>query len=104
MTSAMREFSDWIRSNDLVDLPLRGADFAWSNMQRDLIMCRLDRFLVSSDWLDILLDCIQRALARPISDHCPLLVETDLEDWGPPPFRFELMWISETDFPDCVRK
>lgn len=49
ITSAMRDFSDWIRSNDLVDLPLRAADFTWSNMQREPIISRLDWFLVSSE-------------------------------------------------------
>lgn len=96
ITSALRDFSDWIRRNYLVDLPFQGADFTWSNMQRDPIVRRLDRFLVCSEWLDIFPDCIERALARPISVHCPILVETDLEDWGPPLFLFELMWISKT--------
>ena len=58
ITSAMRDFSDWIWSNDLVDLPLRAADFTWSNMRRDPIISRLDRFLVSSGWLDIFPDCV----------------------------------------------
>lgn len=38
------------------------------------------------------LDYSQRALARPVSDHYPLLLETGMEDWGPPPFRFEIAW------------
>ena len=89
----MRGFNDWIQFHDLVDLPLRGADFTWSNMQTKPVMSRLDRFLVSTDWLDIFPDCSQRAVARTISDHCPLVLETGLEDWGPPPFRFEIMWL-----------
>lgn len=47
-------------------------------------MCRLDRFLVSMDWLELFPDCVQRVLPRPISDHCPLLLEVGLEDWAPP--------------------
>lgn len=69
----MRDFSDWIRCNDLVYLPLRGADFTESNMQKAPTM---SQSFGSVSW-----------------DHCPLLLETDLEDWGPMPFRFELMWI-----------
>lgn len=104
MTTAMRDLSDWIRQQDLVDLPLGGADFTWSNNQAIPVMSRLDRFLVSTDWLDLFLDCTQRALARPISDHCPLLHETGMEDWGPPPFIFDLKWLHEKDFSKYVNE
>lgn len=45
-----------------------------------------------------------KALVQPVSDHCPLLLETGTEDWGPPPFRFELMWLYEKDFSKCVEE
>lgn len=68
-------------------------------------MNRLDRLLVSTDWLDLFSDCIQRALARPISDHCPMLLETGLEDWGhPSPLRFEISWLYEKNFEDLVKE
>lgn len=38
INSTMKDFSDWIRCNDLVYLPLRGADFTRSNMQKDPTM------------------------------------------------------------------
>ena len=43
ISPAMRDFSDWIRYHDLFDLPLRGADFTWSNWQKNPVMIRLDR-------------------------------------------------------------
>ena len=99
----MRDFSDWICHHDLFDLPLRGADFTWSDLQKNAVMRRLDRFLVSLDWLETCFAVSQKALPRPISDHCPLLLETRVEDWGSPPFRFELMWLSEMGFADGVK-
>lgn len=84
-------------------LPLRGADFTWSNLQINPVMSRLDRYLVSTDWLEIFSDVSQKVLPRPILDHCPLLLETGLKDWGPPPFRIELMWLSGKGFKDSVR-
>ena len=74
----MRDFNDWIRAQDLCDLPLQGAKFTWSNMQQ-FPVSRLDQFLVSTDGLDLFRDCAQRVLARPISDHCPLLLETGIK-------------------------
>lgn len=99
----MKDFNDWINHHNLVDLPLHGVEFTWSNMQKDPVICHLDRFLVSTDWVDLFPDCIQRALARPISNHCSLMLETGLEDWGPP-FRFEVMWLSKNGFTNCVKE
>ena len=58
MNSAMRDFSDWIHQHDLIDLPLSGAKFTWTNNQQDPMMSQLDRFVVSPDWLDIFPDGI----------------------------------------------
>lgn len=68
----MRAFSDWIGIQNLVDLPLGGAKYTWSNRQESSVMSRLDRFLVSIEWIDLFPHCIQVALARPTSDHCPI--------------------------------
>lgn len=58
----MQDFNDSIRHHDLFNLPLRGSDFTWSNMQENPVMSRLDRFLVSTDWLDVFPDCVQRVV------------------------------------------
>ena len=50
--------------------------------------------------MDLFPDCSQNALARLVSDHCPLLLEID---WGPPPFRFEIAWLRGKGFNDCVK-
>ena len=42
ISPAMKDFSDWIRHHDLFDLPSRGADFTWSNLQINPVMSRLD--------------------------------------------------------------
>lgn len=40
-------------------------------------------------------------LSRPTSDHCPIYLEFDLEDWGPP-FWLETMWLKENSFIQSV--
>lgn len=43
----MMAFNDWIQHYDLVDLPLGGARYTWTNCQGNPVMSRLDRFLIS---------------------------------------------------------
>ena len=46
---AMFAFSDFIESNYLVDLPLKGASFTWFRDSGISSMSRIDRALVSFD-------------------------------------------------------
>ncbi|KAI3902112.1 hypothetical protein MKW92_019216, partial [Papaver armeniacum] len=52
-------------------------------------MSKIDRFLVSLKWDDHFPGVIVKALGRPFSDHKPILMTCDMEDWGAPPWKFE---------------
>ena len=45
----------------------------------------------------------QRTLPRPVSDHCPVLLDSDGIKSGPSPFRFENMWLKFEGFKDLLR-
>jgi len=47
---AMREFSIFIDSCNLIDPPLEGSCFTWSSHEEVLMLARIDRFLYSVDW------------------------------------------------------
>ncbi|KAL4383180.1 hypothetical protein GQ457_15G018340 [Hibiscus cannabinus] len=47
----MEVLRNFIQESGLVDLPLKGGAFTWSNMRAPPTLVRLDRFLVSSDFL-----------------------------------------------------
>ena len=49
-TVAMREFSDIIFEQGLIDLSLEGGSFTWSNFLEVESKARLDSFLFSIDW------------------------------------------------------
>lgn len=87
----MRMFNNFIKEFDLVDLPLKGTSFTWSNNQDRRVCSRLDRFLFSIDWMDQAPLFSQEVLPNPTSDHSPIILK--IEDFlsGPRPFRFELM-------------
>lgn len=98
ISAAMSLFSDWFNSHSLIDLQLGGASFTSSNHQTPPSMSRLDRFLVSTDWLDLYPEVIQLALSKPTSDHCPIVLDSRPERWGAAPFRFELAWLENKGF------
>ncbi|RVW34589.1 hypothetical protein CK203_079345 [Vitis vinifera] len=97
LTPSMKDFDDFIRDCELIDLPLRSASFTWSNMQENPVCKRLDRFLYSNEW-EQFPQSIQGVLPRWTSDHWPIVLETNPFKWGPTPFRFENMWLQHPSF------
>ena len=85
-----------------MDLTLNGVSFTWSNNQHPPSMARLDRLLIFEDWAEIYPHVCQSALPRPTSDHCPICLDSNFDRWGPAPFRFELSWLKEENFPNLV--
>ncbi|KAG6669188.1 hypothetical protein CIPAW_01G225900 [Carya illinoinensis] len=97
---AMTEFSDCIFELNLVDLPLIGGPFTWSNNQT---WSRLDRFLISPEWECQYPDVCQRRLPRLCSDHFPILLDGGGIQSGRRYFKFENMWLKSEGFVDKVR-
>ena len=95
---SMRDFDKFIRDAELRDTPLSNSLYTWSNFRENLVCSRLDRFLFSCEWGDLYPQVRQEALVRVVSDHCPILLDTNPIKWGPTPFRFENMWLEHRDF------
>uniref|UniRef100_A0A2N9HT72 Reverse transcriptase zinc-binding domain-containing protein n=1 Tax=Fagus sylvatica TaxID=28930 RepID=A0A2N9HT72_FAGSY len=75
---AMHDFSDFISVHGLVDLPLSGGNFTWTNNK-------------------------EKRLIRLNSDHFPVLLECGVIRRGRRPFRFENMWLKAEGFGDRVK-
>ena len=99
----MRRFAEIVNELGLRDLPVQGGLFIWSGGRNGRSMSRLDRFLVSSYWESQFCNVAQRSLPRPISDHFPLLLDSDGVRSGPSPFRFELMWLKFRGFRELLK-
>lgn len=67
-----------------------------------LVMSRLDRFLVSSDWEDLFSPLEVCVMPRPSSNHIHLLLSGVICRHRPTPFRFQLMWFLYPRFKDLV--
>ena len=99
----MRRFAQVVDELGLVDLQLQGGSFTWSGGLNNQSRARLDRFLVTSCWLDQFSRVVQRRLPRPTSDHFPVLLEGGGLRRGPTPFRFENTWLKVDGFKDLIR-
>ncbi|KAG2720457.1 hypothetical protein I3760_02G035900 [Carya illinoinensis] len=71
-SSDMEEFSEFIFVLDLLDLPLVGGTFTWSNSRS---WSRLDRFIVSPSWALHFLELYQKRMFRVCSNHFPILLD-----------------------------
>ena len=103
ITPPTRRFAEIVNELGLRDLPLQGGPYTWSGGRNGRSMSRLDRFLVSSDWECQYRKVVQKCLPRPISDHFPILLDSDGVRTGPSPFRFELMWLKFRGFKEILK-
>ncbi|OVA10606.1 Endonuclease/exonuclease/phosphatase [Macleaya cordata] len=67
----------FLNRNALLDLPLAGGNFTWSDMKEDPLLCRLDRFLISTEWETKYPRVTQMLRTRTISDHNPILLNAN---------------------------
>lgn len=96
------DFSTLIDSMDLNDLPLMGGRWTWNNLREHSSSSRIDRFLITTNLLAILPNLNQKLLARPTSDHFPILLVSDGIQWGPVPFRIDNKWLELDSFRKMV--
>ncbi|XP_028196646.1 uncharacterized protein LOC114381576 [Glycine soja] len=71
---------------EIDDIPCVGKPFTWVRPNGSC-KSKLDRVLVSNDWLSKWPDSSQFNLERNYSDHRPILMNSKCTDWGPKPFR-----------------
>ncbi|XP_026377762.1 uncharacterized protein LOC113272071 [Papaver somniferum] len=98
----MSNFTKFIMDWNLIDLPLCGAIYTWTNGQVDPIFCRLDRFLINSRWEELFPDTIQSTKPRPVSDHTPILLITQGLRFGPSFYKFEHIWLEDPSLKDKI--
>ena len=96
----MYNFSDFISFNGLLDIPLEGGSFSWSN---SLSGSRIDRFLFSSEWEERYPNIHQKRLGRVLSYHFPISLEGRDIRKGRRPFHFENLWLQVADFMEKVK-
>jgi exonuclease III len=69
-------FNAIINSHDLREIDMSGGQYTWSNNQINPTLEKLDRFLMSSDWEDLFPLTTIHKIAREVSDHNPIILDT----------------------------
>ncbi|KAK8662064.1 hypothetical protein V6N13_091652 [Hibiscus sabdariffa] len=99
---AIYEFSSFINELTLLDLPLIGGRFTWSNFREVPAFSRLDRFLISPEFLGLWKDLAQFLLQKSISDHNPIGLAFMDFCWGPRPFKWFEHLLDDKTYIDKV--
>jgi len=100
--SEIQSFNKFIEESSLVDIPLVGRKFTWYK-PNGTMKSRIDRVLVSLEWLEKWPGSKLYAEGRSVSDHCALVLKEINIDWGPKPFRCLNVWQKDGRFKEFVR-
>ena len=101
---SMLDFSDFISIHGLVDIPLEGSSFTWSNNRDNASMSQLVRFLFTTEWAGHYSSIGKKRLCQLLSDHFPIVLNCGNIQRGRRPFRFENMWMKAKDFMEKVEE
>ncbi|XP_026459532.1 uncharacterized protein LOC113360212 [Papaver somniferum] len=93
-----KSFRSFVNRYSLIDLPLSGGRFTWTNSQQPPLLIRLDRFLLSPEFNSHCPAPIQMRLNRPISDHAQIMLCCNSGDKVKSPFRLDNFILSHPDF------
>ncbi|KAL9690786.1 hypothetical protein QQ045_011196 [Rhodiola kirilowii] len=85
----------------VIDLPLIGRKFTWSNK---LGVSRLDRFLVSSDVISSWPNLKQWGLQKDLADHAAITLREEAKNWGMKPFRFINAWLDHPGLGKVIKE
>ncbi|XP_026428390.1 uncharacterized protein LOC113324282 [Papaver somniferum] len=95
----MRDFNKFCDSLELIDLPMTGGKYTWSSTTgNNYAKSLIDRFIINAAWDSQFPTISVSALDKPFSDHKPVCLTSNFEDWGHPPFRCEAMWFLNPSF------
>jgi hypothetical protein len=95
-------FNEAISSLGLVELPLKGKRFTWTNKQHPPLLERLDWFFTSSSWTTAYLFTSVSTLTIETSDHVPCLIHVSTDIPKSHIFRFENFLMQRDDFLEQV--
>jgi hypothetical protein len=96
-------FNDAINRLGLIELPLKGRKFTWSNMQQDPLLEKLDWVFTSASWTISYPSSFVYPMVKPTSDHVPCVIAFESNIPRSPIFRLENYWLHHSSFKSIVQ-
>jgi hypothetical protein len=94
-------FNNIISHLGLIELPIKGISYTWSNMQDVPLLEKIDWFFTSVAWTGVFPFSMVLPLARITSDHLPCRVQIGTSIPKANIFRFENFWLHH---PECLEQ
>ncbi|XP_071686103.1 uncharacterized protein [Rutidosis leptorrhynchoides] len=95
-------FNEFIAKNNLIEIPIIGRKFTLIS-DDGAKFAKLDRFLVSDNFINLWKDLSVIPLDRKVSDHCPLVLRDKVIDYGPKPFKVFNEWFNKEGSREIVK-
>jgi len=95
-------FNEAINTLGLIELPLHGRQYTWTNKQFPPLLERLDWFFTTNSWTTKFPNTMVKTLVMETSDHWPCVVEIAIAIHQAKMFRFENHWLNHEDFIQVV--
>ena len=96
-------FNSMISNLGILEIPLKGRKFTWSNMQDEPLLEQLDWCFTSTSWISSFPNTLMLPLSKPISDHVPCVVQIGTGIPKAKIFRFENFWVELPGFMETVQ-
>ncbi|KAG8065839.1 hypothetical protein GUJ93_ZPchr0004g39316 [Zizania palustris] len=99
----MQAFNNCISAQGLLEIPLTGRQFTWSNMQATPLLVQLDWCLTSANWVTQYPATSFMAMDLFVSDHVPCIIQIGSNIHRSHIFRFENIWTALPGFLESVK-
>jgi len=96
-------FNEVISNLGLLEMPLKGRNYTWSNMQSVPLLEQIDWVFTSSNWISTYPNTLMLPMARPTSDHTPCKIQIGTSIPKSEVFRFENFWVEHPGFLELVQ-
>jgi hypothetical protein len=100
--SDMNTFNSIVSRLGIIEIPLKGRSFTWSNMQSDPLLVQLDWCFTSISWTAAFSNTLLVPLAKTTSDHIPCVAHIGSSIPKANIFGFENYWMELAGFTEVV--
>jgi hypothetical protein len=100
----MEIFNSIISHHGLMEIPLKGRNYTWSNMQENPLLEQLDWCFTSLSWTTSYSFTPMLPVAKTLSDHTPCSIQIGTSIPKAQVFRFENHWFLQPIFMKIVKE